>query len=57
MSSLSGKIVRTIRALSVLLAAAVISTPSEATPAFARQMGKACVTCHFQHYPALNTYG
>jgi hypothetical protein len=35
----------------------VFSTPSQAVPAFARQTGKACATCHFQHYPALNDYG
>lgn len=28
-----------------------------AMPAFARQTGKACNTCHFQHYPILNEYG
>lgn len=31
--------------------------PAQAVPAFARQTGKACSTCHFQHYPALNDYG
>ncbi|MBZ4210452.1 MAG: hypothetical protein LAD29_04925 [Rhodoferax sp.] len=35
----------------------VFSAPSQAVPAFARQTGKACATCHFQHYPALNDYG
>lgn len=40
-----------------LLAAAAVSTPSQATPAFARQTNKACTTCHFQHFPALNEYG
>jgi hypothetical protein len=40
-----------------LLATALVSAPSQATPAFARQAGKACNTCHFQHYPALNSYG
>lgn len=32
-------------------------TPANAVPAFARQTGKACSTCHFQHFPALNDYG
>ena len=26
-------------------------------PAFARQTGKACSSCHFQHYPLLNDFG
>lgn len=30
---------------------------SEAVPAFARQTGLACTTCHFQHYSALNAFG
>ena len=33
------------------------SSESQAVPAFARQMGVACTTCHFQHYPALNAFG
>jgi hypothetical protein len=33
------------------------SAPSEAVPAFARQTGKACSSCHFQHYPTLNDFG
>lgn len=52
-----GKFGRIISLGAALLAAAVVSTPSQATPAFARQAGKACNTCHFQHYPALNSYG
>ena len=28
-----------------------------AVPAFARQTGMACQSCHFQHYPTLNAYG
>lgn len=39
------------------MAVAVVSTPSQAIPAFARQTGKACMTCHFQHFPVLNAYG
>ena len=30
---------------------------AEAVPAFARQMGVACNTCHFQHFPLLNAFG
>jgi len=36
----------------------VFSAPdAEAVPAFARQTGLSCSTCHFQHYPALNAFG
>jgi len=30
---------------------------AEAVPAFARQTGLSCSTCHFQHFPALNAFG
>lgn len=30
---------------------------SLAAPAFARQTGMACNTCHFQHFPTLNAFG
>lgn len=30
---------------------------AEAVPAFARQTGLACTSCHFQHYSALNAFG
>ncbi len=30
---------------------------SQATPAFARQVGVACFSCHFQHIPKLNSFG
>lgn len=43
--------------LVVLATTAAFVTPSQAVPAFARQTGKACATCHFQHYPTLNDYG
>jgi len=35
----------------------VFSSESQAVPAFARQVGVSCTTCHFQHYPALNAFG
>ncbi|MDP1649462.1 MAG: hypothetical protein Q8M01_14850 [Rubrivivax sp.] len=50
----------TRRRLAALLAGAaalIASLPSQAVPAWARQTGKACVACHFQHYPALNDFG
>ncbi|MBI5047420.1 MAG: hypothetical protein HZB54_00515 [Deltaproteobacteria bacterium] len=34
-----------------------IAPEANAVPAFARQTGVACSTCHFQHYPALNAFG
>lgn len=38
---------------------AVFLWPSQvkAIPAFARQIGARCSTCHFQHYPVLNKFG
>jgi len=38
-------------------AVAVAPTTSEAIPAFARQTGAACLSCHFQEVPALNAFG
>ncbi|MFA6314371.1 MAG: hypothetical protein WCV99_02440 [Sterolibacterium sp.] len=52
-----GKIGRIVSLAAAMFAAVALSTPSQATPAFARQAGKACSTCHFQHFPALNSYG
>ncbi|MDX8414349.1 MAG: hypothetical protein R8J85_09715, partial [Mariprofundales bacterium] len=36
---------------------AIAPTTSEAIPAFARQTGAACLSCHFQTFPALNAFG
>ncbi len=45
-------------ALLIIISAFVYSVPdAEAVPAFARQTGLACSTCHFQHFPALNAFG
>lgn len=38
-------------------AIAVAPTTSEAIPAFARQTGAACLSCHFQAFPALTSFG
>lgn len=38
-------------------AVAVAPTTSEAIPAFARQTGAACLSCHFQSFPALTAFG
>lgn len=48
--------------LLIMLAAALASSffaaaPSHAIPAYSRQTGNTCSTCHFQHYPALNEFG
>jgi hypothetical protein len=51
------RITRTLTLGGAFVAAAIVATPSQAIPAFARQTGKACLTCHFQHFPLLNDYG
>lgn len=35
----------------------LIPQQAEAVPAFARQTGMACVSCHAQNFPALNSFG
>lgn len=35
----------------------VMPKDAEAVPAFARQTGYSCQTCHYQHYPELNQFG
>jgi hypothetical protein len=40
-----------------LTATSVVPTTSLAFPAFARQTGMACASCHFQKYPALTPFG
>ena len=48
-----------VLAVAVLMVAFSLYPPrkAEAVPAFARQTGLACNTCHFQHYPTLNAFG
>lgn len=38
-------------------AVAVAPTTAEAVPAYARQTGAACLSCHFQSIPRLNAFG
>jgi len=38
-------------------AVAVAPTTSEAIPAFARQTGAACLSCHFMSFPTLSSFG
>ncbi len=52
--------IRSISALSIFLAGAAASFlpgTASAVPAFARQTGMACSSCHFQHFPTLNSFG
>jgi hypothetical protein len=35
----------------------VITQDAQAVPAFARQTGHACTTCHFNSFPAINSFG
>lgn len=48
-----------VAAAAVFTLALGLEAPREASaiPAFARQTGLACQTCHFQHFPTLNAYG
>lgn len=43
--------------LFILTIPVVLPQSAYAVPAFARQTGMACSTCHFQHFPALNAFG
>lgn len=49
------------KASSLFLGATVLSsvlvTEAQAVPAFARQTGMACVSCHANNFPALNSFG
>ena len=53
----TNKIVKFIFTVSIFVMTVIFSAPSQAVPAFARQAGKACSACHFQHFPALNAMG
>jgi hypothetical protein len=55
--TMQGRLIRLLTAGLTALLALGASTASHAIPAWARQTDKACTTCHFQHYPALNDYG
>jgi len=45
-------------ALFFIISVFMFSAPdAEAVPAFARQTGLSCNTCHFQHYSSLNAFG
>ncbi|MDX8391759.1 MAG: hypothetical protein R8K53_04230 [Mariprofundaceae bacterium] len=44
-------------ALVAVSSMALAPTTAEAIPAFARQTGAACLSCHFQTFPALTSFG
>jgi hypothetical protein len=46
-----------VLSLAGVLAATAFAPEASAIPAFARQTGLACSSCHFQHYPVLGTTG
>lgn len=43
--------------MGVTAVSAVFITEAQAVPAFARQTGMACVSCHANNFPALNSFG
>jgi hypothetical protein len=40
-----------------MMVSLMISESAIAVPAYARQVGMECSSCHFQHYPKLNAFG
>ncbi|MBE9532227.1 MAG: hypothetical protein IME98_05425 [Proteobacteria bacterium] len=44
-------------AMALVFSFFIIPDSAEAVPAFARQTGMSCNTCHYQHFPALNQMG
>ncbi|MDP2690518.1 MAG: hypothetical protein Q8P48_10475, partial [Deltaproteobacteria bacterium] len=51
------KMLLSVVAVFLLTLAFYAPREASAVPAFARQTGMACNTCHFQHYPSLNAFG
>ncbi|MES9832676.1 MAG: hypothetical protein ABW139_10595 [Candidatus Thiodiazotropha sp. DIVDIV] len=43
--------------LLLLLGGLMVNEQAAAVPAFARQTSMPCTACHFQHFPALNSFG
>src|SRR3990170_3633852 len=43
--------------VSFFMAIFLVVNDAGAVPAFARQTGMACNSCHFQHFPLLNEFG
>lgn len=47
-----------VAGMGLLLAAGTLAPQkAQASPAFARQQGLSCNTCHFQDFPAINSFG
>jgi len=53
------KLLLSVASFAVVAVTAMVSAPttSEAVPAYARQTGAACLSCHFQSIPRLNAFG
>jgi hypothetical protein len=53
------KLLLSAASFAVVAVTAMVSAPttSEAVPAYARQTGAACLSCHFQSIPRLNAFG
>ncbi len=48
---------RNIVLLTVLIITSAFVQDAFALPVFARQTGLSCISCHFQHFPLLNSFG
>jgi hypothetical protein len=46
-----------LASLSIILSTFLISSTAEAVPSFSRQTGMPCMGCHYQSFPALNSFG
>ena len=46
-----------VLSLAGVMAAVAFAPDASALPTFSRQTGMACSACHFQHFPALNSFG
>jgi hypothetical protein len=55
--SLTKKLGMTVAAIAMAATGLFTATDAEAVPAFARQTGMTCNSCHFQSYPVLNGMG
>ncbi|RDH87312.1 MAG: hypothetical protein DIZ77_00640 [endosymbiont of Seepiophila jonesi] len=55
----TSKMLQRISLTGLILLGGVFTIQKEASavPAFARQTSMPCTACHFQHFPALNTFG
>lgn len=56
-TSLTKKLGLSVAALAMVATSLFTASDAEAVPAFARQTGMSCNSCHFQTYPSLNGMG